>query len=267
MLVLLLFSLLARLPAHAEPLEEAVSFFEWLESHAREFAACEPRLDQGDYILCDNTRVPKAELEHLFALPAAKLEEELKAKGLQVELVCAGDGTKALLEGSCQKDSTNKMFAEISSLHGKYLPEEKRILIRNSASPGSLIHEFVHSLQSSNENSIYGQVYKKKRNRIQGALNRLMDSDLKAVQELEKNGRQAEAKPKMQEFLVASDAMRGFAPWQDLIDERSIFLLYLKFGKSFGATDADLALARKNLGFICGNPKLKELLPKTQCTL
>lgn len=68
-----------------------------------------------------------------------------------------------------------------------------------------------------------------------------------------------------EQFMKASNDLRSFAKWQDLIDERNIFLLYLKFGKDFGASEEDIALAKKNMGFICANDKIKPLLPESDC--
>jgi len=251
--------------AKASELEEAVDFFGWLEQHAKDFAICEPTKDGDNYVLCDKTKVSRVELEKLFKMKAKDLVSEIEGKGLKVELVCAAGSETPALGQECVKDSKNKMFAEISSLHGKYLPEEKTILIRNSANPGSLVHEYVHSLQSANGNEVYGKIYKKRRNEIQRSLGDLMDKKIATIQDLEKKGKKADAKLHLQEFMLASNAMRGFAPWQDLIDERGIFLLYLKYGQEFGAAEDDLKLARKNMGFICKNPKLSKLIPEKQC--
>lgn len=254
--------------AHASSaLEEAVGFFDWLEKHAKDFATCEPFKEDGDYILCDKTRVSASELKKMFSMKSEDLLTHLKNKGLKVELVCGEANAKSTLGSKCVNSSTDKMFAEVSSLHGKYLPETKTVLIRNSASPGSLLHEYVHFQQSENDGKVYGRVYKKSRNEIQAGLVKQMDEKLAVIQELQETGKATEAKLHLQEFMIAADAMRGFAPWQDLIDERGIFLLYLKFGKEFGATAADLALARKNMGFICKNPKLAKLIPQKQCKL
>jgi hypothetical protein len=246
-------------------LEEAAQFFGWLEEHAKEFAQCEPRLEGGDYVLCDNTKVAKADLKKWFAMSAKDLIAEIRTKGLKVELICDEKSTAPALGNECVKAGKDSLFSEISSLHGKYLPEEKSILIRNSATPGSLVHESIHSLQANNDQPVYGKVYKKTRITIQRHMTELMDKKIAVVQKLEKEGKKAEAKTHVDEFMIASQIVRGFAPWQDLIDERGIFLLYLKYGKEFGATDADLALAKKNMHFICKNPKLTKLLPKKQC--
>lgn len=246
-------------------LEEAADFLSWLEKNATEFSKCEPTKNGGKYVLCDQTKVDQAELKALFAMTPEILISKLRTKNLRVELICGSEKKNRIPGLACAKESSNQAFTQVTSLHGKYLPNEKTILIRNSASSGSLIHEYIHSLQSENENKIYGRVYKKSRNEVQKRLTNLMDKKIATVQELEKKGKKEEAKSHIQEFMLASDAMRAFATWQDLIDERSIFLLYLKFGREFGATNEDLALAKKNMEFICKNPKLTRVLPKKQC--
>ncbi|MEQ1664990.1 MAG: hypothetical protein ABL927_06395, partial [Bdellovibrionales bacterium] len=190
----------------------------------------------------------------------------LKAKGITVELVCA-EGEQSRFKSDCSAKSKNIMFNEISSLHGKYLPEEKKILIRNTASAGSLIHEYIHYLESENINLIYEKIYKKTRNQIQAQLINQMDIEIPIIQKLEKSGKKNEIPAHLAKFMAANDALRGFAFYQDLIDERNIFILYLKYGHEFGAKDEDLALAKKNMGFICKNPKIASVLPKAQCDL
>lgn len=251
----------------ATELAEATTFLSWLEKNEENFAQCEPSLKNDHYILCDNTEVSKSELKRLFQLKTPELLQVLKSKDLKVELICATEKELPLLSKECKTDSSNKMFSEITTLRGKFLPEDKIILIRKSASVGSLVHEYIHSLQAVNSNEIYGKAYKKRRMEIQHGLVDLMDQKIAIIEGLEKTGKKAEIAAKVKEFTLASDAPRAFAPWQDLIDERGIFLLYLKFGKEFGASDADLSLARKNLGFICKNPKLEKLIPKKQCGL
>lgn len=263
----LLAGILLPLSALATPLEEAVDFLSWLEKHAKDFAACEPALEGDSYVLCDKTKVDRAELRKLLAMKAPELVAELRSKGLKVLVVCDAEAKNPPLGKDCTPSSGNKMFEELDSLHGKYLPAERKILIRSSASRGSLVHEYVHHLQSENGNEIYGKAYKRKRNELQEKLEKLMDEKIALIEELEKAGKREETKPHLQEFLLAAEAVRGFAPWQDLIDERGIFLLYLRHGKELGAGKEDLALARKNMGFLCKNPKLAKLLPTKQCAL
>jgi hypothetical protein len=264
---LLLAALLSTTALAESGVEEAATFQAWLEQHGKEFGACEPTKEGENYILCDKTAVPAEQIKKLFALKPKDLLTAMQEKGLKVELICAAGKDKAKLGEECLRESTNKMFAEITALHGKYLPRERTILIRNSASPGSLVHEYVHSLQSENGNEIYGKAYKKSRNEIQRKLIAQMDEKIAAIQELEKTGKKEGIQAHLGEFMQASDALRAFAPWQDLIDERGIFLLYLKFGREFGATKDDLALARKNMGFLCKNPKIGTLIPEKQCKL
>jgi hypothetical protein len=269
----------------APEVEQAISFFEWLERHMKEWGACDVKKVGASYILCDQTRVDVQEIKKLFAMSKIQLSEELKKKGLQVEWVCAEDGAAGSGSGSvagsgavagaanltqgatgttpvCKQQSSDPMFKEVTALHGKYVPESRKILIRSSASVGSLVHEYLHSLQAVNDRPVFGHVYKSERLKIQDGLKRVMDR----VIALAKNGGKSGAtQADLQEFQVASQAMQGFAPWQDLIDERSLFRLFIRFGSEFGASAEDLALAKKNMKFICENPKLKKLLPVSQC--
>lgn len=50
-------------------------------------------------------------------------------------------------------------------------------------------------------------------------------------------------------------------------DERSIFMLYLKFGNEFGAQEEDIGLAKLNMGYICNSKTWKGQLPSNQCDL
>jgi hypothetical protein len=247
-------------------LEKAIQYFDWLENHTAYFAQCKPVRNGEYYELCDKTRVIRNELQLLFSKKPAELLSWIRGQGLRVEVLC--DSSKsdqdAFAEG-CQSQSARKGFAELSALHGKYLPEEKTVLIRSSASPGSLIHEYLHSRQANNQNAVFGKVYKATRLQIQLGLTQTMDEQIEIVKRLDASGRGQEAIGHVKVFNIASELMRSFGPWQDLIDERSIFQLYLSYGSEFGARKEDLDLARKNMGFICRNPKLKEVLSSEQC--
>jgi hypothetical protein len=249
---------------HDEALTKTIDFFSWLEKNTKSFGQCEPKKEKDTYILCDNTKINQSELAELFKKTPGDLIQFFKSKNITTEVICTD--AKETLVKECLKESSNKTFSSIGSLHGKYLPEEKKILIRNSASPGSLVHEYIHYLQSENTNPIYGKVYKKERNQVQSELKQFMDDKIALILKMEgQTNNKNELQLHLKEFGTATQAMLGFAPWQDLIDERSIFLLYIKFGKEFGATDTDISFAKKNMGFICNNEKLKPVLSKTSC--
>jgi hypothetical protein len=222
----------AALASSPSTLNEAVDFLEWLETHTKDFASCQPKKIADVFVLCDGTRVPRAELKSLLAQSKAEVILELKKKGIQVRVVATGDAS----------------LSSAMDLHGKYLPPERTILIRDSASVGSLIHEYIHFLQSENDQKVFGKMYKKERNRIQKNLVEFIDSRNSDPKKLTKEG--------LQGVLIASQALRGFGPWQDLIDERGIFQLYILHGSDLGVASEDIALAKKNMGFICKNPKL-----------
>ena len=130
-----------------------------------------------------------------------------------------------------------------------------------------MIHEYVHYLQSENKNSVYGSIYKKTKNKVKKELTQEMDRLIAVVTKLEKAGKKAELAAEVKKFVTISGFMQKFAPWQDLIDEREIFLLYLERGGEFGADRKDLELARKNMGFICHSKSWNGVLPTEQCTV
>lgn len=246
-------------------LENAVALLSWLEQHASKFGSCIPTKVGDHYELCDKTRVDARELKQLFQKSPADLVSWLKTKGYKVEILCDASTQANPFKGLCNPSSERKMFEDLSSLHGQYLPQERTILIKSTASRGSLIHEYIHSLQAQNDREVYGKKYKKERIAVQDQLTQFMDSQIALISALEKQKKIFEAQSLIKPFTLASDAMRAFAPWQDLIDERGIFLLYLNHGQEFGAQTEDLVLAQKNMDFICDNPKLRPVLKGNQC--
>lgn len=239
-------------------------FFNWLNTNEKHFTQCQITEEGDFYKLCDETLVNKAELKKLFKLSPSELVKELKSKNAKIEILCDNKGTQPF--GSvCVKSSTQKSFEKLSHLHGQYLPEQDLILIKSTASTGSLIHEYIHRLQSQNQRPIKGVVYKQKRKQIQAGLVKLMDDKIALIQVLEKNKNMQEIQKHLPEFSAAANQMHKFSPWQDLIDERSIFLLFIKYQKDLGVDQADLELAKKNMGFICQRKEWQNKLPKDQC--
>jgi hypothetical protein len=249
--------------------DDALAFFKWLEGHVDDFGHCKvDKAGDAGYRLCDGTEVDGAEVKKLLKLAPDKLVGELKAKGLKLDVLCeAKTPSPAPFHAFCSQGLDHKIFAQTTALHGEYLPGEKRILLREGSSVGTAVHEYLHSLEEANTNPIYGKVYKKERLAVQAALTRVMDDKIKEVHELEKGGKAAGGNLQLvlKEFTTASDLMRAMARWQDFIDERGLFLLYLRHGKELGVSEADRALAKKNMGFICKNPQLKGHVTPDQC--
>lgn len=206
-------------------------------------------------------------IRHILA--RVDLLKWINKKGIKTKILCdPSKGTIDRFKDRCTVEMGERVFQSVTSLHGKYSPEENTIFIRSSASQGSLIHEYLHSLQSSNQNKIFGKKYKRERNLIQQKLVKFMDEITAEIQILERHNSKNVTliQAKLKEFMLASEMLRNFGNWQDLIDERNLFLLYIQFGKEFGAEPEDIELAKKNMGFICNNPKLKTALPFEECS-
>jgi hypothetical protein len=254
-------------PQHREAIREARDLQAWLVQNEELFIKCQVTRKNDRFVLCDETQVPASELKGYFSLTPQKLLETLRAKGAKVEVLCDPSVEAAPFEPFCQASSGHEVPKKLGPLHGLYKPDKDVILIRSSASTGSLIHEYIHRLQSQNSNRVAGKKYKQERNKVQKNLVQAMDEKIATVQKLEKSKNKDAINAMLPEFLEISDLMQSFAPWQDLIDERSIFLLYLKHGKELGIAQVDLDLARKNLGFICNSEKWKGKLSASECSL
>lgn len=253
--------------AHQPPtaVQAADEFLGWLSANEKAFAACDVQKKGKTYVLCDGTVLEQSVLKKLFALTPELLVAAIQEKGAKIELLCDVLTPQATFAAVCQTESTRAQFQKMGTLHGQYLPQEDTILIKSSASKGSLIHEYVHREQTLNQNLLFGKVYKASRNAIQKDLVAYMDQKIIEISQLEAKNKQSEIKKHLPDFMAASDALQKFSPWQDLIDERSIFRLYIKYGKEFGIAKEDLALAEKNMGSICQRPEWQGKLPKNQC--
>lgn len=251
-----------------QAITKAETFFNWLEANQAEFIQCKIKKDAEIYKLCDGTEVKQKDLTELFKMEPNALVKELESRGIHIEILCDTDlKARKTFATACLLSSKRAMFKEMNSLHGQYLPEERTILLRSSALKGSLIHEYIHYLQSENRNLVFGKVYKKSKNQVKKDLTAAMDKLILNVQELEKAGKKSELAIQLDAFMKVSNLMQKFAPWQDLIDEREIFLLYLGYGNEFGADAEDKALAQKNMGFICRSKMWMGSLPALQCAL
>jgi hypothetical protein len=262
----MILSIVASATSSKTVIAQADGFFRWLDQHESQFLQCGVQKKGETYTLCDGTEVPRKDLADLFKLEPEPLVEEMQRRGIKVEILCDADTASAkTFAAHCLTTSTRKLFQEMSALHGQYLPEEKTILLRSSSLKGSLIHEYVHHLQSQSKNSVYGKVYKREKNEVRRRLTLEMDRLIPIIEAENKAGKNAQVAADLKSFMAVSEKMQSFAPWQDLIDEREIFLLFIDFGGEFGVTADDIALAKKNMGFVCKNPKWQGRLPEKEC--
>ncbi|MFN8369834.1 MAG: tetratricopeptide repeat protein [Bacteriovoracaceae bacterium] len=257
MKIFLLLWLLLISPLLRSQVLEAEKFLSWLENHKKMIIECKPIKVEGGYQLCDNTFVDKKIVEELFKKSPDELVEFItKEMKINLTILCSKENSerKELFKRYCVNDSKIKM----NRLHGEFLPAENRILLQSDAYLGSLIHEYIHYLQFNNKNLFDGKRYKYERAEIQKKLIQQMDE---AIEISKKITKKEELHPYIQTVTKASESLMQFSLWQDLIDEKNIFLLYILFGNEFGARDEDIALAQKNMGFVCK----REKLPNDQC--
>ena len=244
-------------------------FFKWLEKNKTRFENCKVKKTGANYILCDNTTVPSQLLKDLFSLSPKKLIAKIRAEGVGVEVLCRGlekERSKQVFGPFCQKATSYPDFDKRDKLEGLYKPQTKTILLASDALKGSLVHEYIHHLQFINPHKIYGHAYKSTRHNIQYGIEKEMDAIVKKSQILARQkGGAKKLTPLLNKMQGLTTKMMGFSFWQDLIDERGIFLLYINFGHEFGATKADIKLARKNMGFICSRKDIGAKLPAPQC--
>lgn len=255
-------------------------FFSWAEENRKYFSDCTPKEEGESYILCDNTTISKKLLTELFHMNVDQLVGFIKNEKINLKIFCTPN-SNAILNKYCiplntsqnSDDKDSKTFKDISTLHGQYKPSTNTIFLRDSASLGSLIHEYIHYLQYKNTNQVFSKRYKFERIELQKKLVDEMDQAILQVSELEKQAKQKQLpkgkqdnsvyQPYIQQVTKASSYLVKFSLWQDLIDEKNIFLLYINFGKTIGATGEDIALAQKNMGFICNRKDIQ--LPTSVC--
>ena len=233
--------------------QDPTNFFNWLNDHKEEFIQCVPKQEEGHYRLCDNTIIDKELIKSLFKKTPEELYQYITNEKIKIIVYCKNKA-KSNFARYCIEPNSNKM----DKLHGKFLPEENTILLQSDASKGDLIHEFIHYLQFKNSNLVHGKRYKAERVEIQKVLVEKMDE---AIEKSKLAKSQQEIIPLVQSVKEASNQLVQFSYWQDIIDERNIFLLYLNYGHEFGVAEEDLALAKKNMGFICA----REKFPLSQC--
>jgi tetratricopeptide (TPR) repeat protein len=243
-------------------LEDLNNFHRWLAKHELELAKCETSIAGDTISLCDKTEVSVKELKSLFAMNESQLVNFIKGKGINLEVFCSSPGR---FTPYCKKDIKRKMFKAHYHLQGQFIGIENTILLKSDALKGSLIHEYVHYLQFTNSNKIWGKRYKAERIALEQRVVARMDAIIEKVRKDEKKlKKQGKLSAILKEMLALSKGLQRFSKWQDLIDERNIFLLYIKWGNLFGVSVNDVQLARKNMGFICKRTDIRGL-SKAQC--
>ena len=80
---------------------------------------------------------------------------------------------------------------------------------------------------------------------------------------LEAAGKKKDTIALLKPGAALGSALAAFSKWQKLIDERNLFLVTTLFAKQLGIPEVDQQLAKKNLGFLCKDPQLTELLKST----
>lgn len=186
--------------------------------------------------------------------------DELVTFKITLKVFCKPQEISGSFKKYCTPNDQNNAQKN-ARLQGQYHPVTNTIDIQSDAYQGSLIHEYIHYLQYKNENLIDEKRYKFERANLQQSLVKLMDEKTLEVKESAKEKNQKKVKELVAIVVQASGQLMNYSPWQDLIDEKNIFLLYKKFGHEFGVKDEDLALASLNMGFICKRFKL----PEAQC--
>ncbi|NOT80429.1 MAG: tetratricopeptide repeat protein [Bacteriovoracaceae bacterium] len=243
-------------------IEQSKTFLVWLESHRADIEKCTPTIVSNGYQLCDNTFINKELLIKLYKMTAEELVNFIKSENISIKVFCMPDNKLGNFQKFCIPNEQNEAQKN-AKLQGQFHPDTNTIDIQSDAYIGSLIHEYIHYLQYKNENIFFGKRYKFERAQIQQALIKLMDTSTIEVEKYLKEKDDANAKIHVAKVLQASEQLMQYSPWQDLIDERNIFLLYKNLGQEFGVSDEDIALATKNMGFICKRFKL----PGDQCAI
>lgn len=247
-------------------LKKGEAFFQWLNKNEAFFIQCKIEKSTEQIKLCDGTLVSYEELKTLFSLHSADLLKFIQAKGVEVDIICdTNKKTGDFKLSKCFDESSDNTFKKVTTLHGLYVDEAKKIFIRSSATKGTLIHEYLHFLQSKNTQKIDGHIYKQEKNDLKKEMNTQLDLLESEVKLAEKNKQPEVLKAKIAEFMKVNDLMLAFSKWQDLIDERSLFLLFVKYEKDFQIPKEDMDLVRKNLNFICKRKDYKSALP--ECSL
>ncbi len=241
------------------PIEQANAFEAWLSSHESTWTLCRPKL-KGDTIeLCDSTLLEAKEIKWLYSLNPKDLVSFIKNKKIGIEVYCKKSGRQTF-ESFCIPNLKRNQLKQLSDIHGQYLPTENTIVIQSDAYPGSLVHEYMHYLQYQNNRKTNGKIYKRSRMEIEEKLISALDQLILEVKSLEAEGRKKEAIELLKPGVALGSTLAAFGKWQKLIDERNLFLVSTLFVEELGVPEIDRQLAKKNLGFLCNDPQLKDLL-------
>lgn len=257
--VTLLFSILS-LAQTSAVLKKGHDFFSWLEKNESVFTNCKIEKINDFVELCDRTKISYSEIKKLFESSPSEVLSFVQSKKIQVNIICNSEKQTDFLNTSCLKESLNKTFESVPSFHGLYVTESNTIYIRSSATKGTLIHEYLHFLQSKNSNAVNGRVYKTEKNDLKNSINKELDRIELEIKQAEKRKQTTILKEKFAEFMKVNELMLSFSKWQDLIDERSIFLFFIQFEKDFKIPKTDIELATKNLNYICNRKDYKSPL-------
>jgi tetratricopeptide (TPR) repeat protein len=260
--ILLGCSLLLKAEVSSPALEQSRNLYQWLEKNESFFTECITKKQGDKIILCDNTQIAIEEIKTMFRMSAAQLVNYIKKQGVKLEIICMKESGE--FTPWCVRKSKQSNFKKRYYLQGQFLGRENTILLRANAYKGSLIHEYIHFLEFKNSNKVLGHRYKYERVEIERKLIQRMDEIIAQVKKDEAALRKSGKLPALLKEMVAlSSSLQKFSKFQDLIDERNIFDLYLRWGKLLGIPDQDRKLAAKNLEFIC---KRKDLsLGAKQC--
>ena len=254
------------LQATKNALAASKEMVQWFETNSEALINCTPTYSDGDYVLCDGTRVSKSELKQLFQMKPTQLLAFVKSKGIKVEILCK-EAMVNPFKKWCKTTGDRKFFKDVSSLHGQFVPNENVIVLHSDAYVGSMVHEYLHYLQFVNKNKKHGRVYKSERIKVQNLIDRAMVKIIAEVQRLESDGKRQKAVEYIPQFKELTARMMRFASWQKLIDERNLFRLYILYGKDFGAAEDDVQLAKKNIGFLCADASVSTFMPRNECKL
>lgn len=235
------------------------AFRSWLRKNETSFAKCRPELIQESIKLCDGTRISLTETQKLFKMEPKHIVDYAQRKKIKVEILCS-EQSSGELQTLCKPAISKKTFQEFGFLHGQFDASTSTIFLRSNSSKGSLIHELLHYQQAISRTPIFGKAYKIERIKIEKALNQAFDLVLKEVQKAEISGNirlAASLIPLAQEI---TSEIASYAKWQMLIDEWNIFLTYKLYHLNIGIPEEDVELARKNIAFICKDPRTRSLL-------
>ncbi|MFN3698496.1 MAG: hypothetical protein ACK4VO_13765 [Pseudobdellovibrio sp.] len=251
---------------------DAKAFLTWLETKQSYFGECKTHQDHDVIRLCDGTQLSHKEIQRLFALNTTQLINELQKQNVKIEIVC-----EQSTDTNCVAESTNPLFKKMGSLHGLYVAKDNTIYIRSGATVGVIIHEYIHNLQSKNTQSVFGRQYKIEKNKVIDQLNILLDDmvlEIKQISKIAQDSKLSQTetdektyrmKSLTQDFLRLNDQLMQFSRWQDLIDEREIFKLFIAYEKDWKIAQADMDLVRKNMGFICQRKDLANVIADNEC--